>query len=346
MRNKFIAKVCLKAYRMHLKRLSKGKRDVLRCLLGDKSYFKLRSWMDILSVTPKYTAVPQKGALKSITMVFNGDVYNVGLADRLRAVTSVYYWCKNNGIDFKLFFSSPFNLSDYLAPNEYNWETESEKLDRDRACPKALISYSVLFGEKKNIEFHREYLDSLLTCGYAHIHLYSNTFCYDAYFNACYHELFRPVEQLQSELDGFQKEIGDSYVSVSFRFTQLLGDLKDTFGTVLPPEERKALIQKCKDSIAPLLDENGVKIALVTSDSKSFLDEISGLPYVYLIPGSVGHIRNKVSEEQIRKTFWDMLMISRAKKAYMVRTPQMYRSGFAKHAALIGDIPFEEVVLD
>ena len=326
--------------------LSKGRRDVLHGFLGDRRYFKLRSKLNTLFVSHHYSDAPSKGSLKSIVLIFNGEVFNVGLADRLRSITSVYYWCKKNDIGFKVLFSSPFTLSDYLVPNQFNWEMDSDQFTYRGVCPKVLTSYSVLFGEQKNIEFHREYMDDLLTCGYERIHLYSNTLCYDEHFYECYRELFTPTKQLQTELDGFQKQIGEPFISISFRFTELLGDLKDTFGSPLPADEKKALIQKCKESIAPIIDKNGVNKALVTSDSKTFLAEISDLPSVYLIPGSVGHIRNKVTEEQIRKTFWDMLMISRAQKAYMVRTPQMYRSNFAKHAAFMGNIPFEELVLE
>lgn len=84
---------------------------------------------------------------------------------------------------------------------------------------------------------------------------------------------------------------------------------------------------------------------LITSDSETFLAEVSSLPYVYLLPGKVGHIANSTSKEVIKKTFWDMFMISRSLKAYMVRTKQMYKSGFAKRAAMIGNIEFEEVLI-
>ena len=345
MRNPFVVKALSTIYWMHRQRLSKGKPNILHSLLGNNLYFKLRCNLDILPAVSKYDRVSQKGSLKSITLVFNGEVYNGGLTDKLQAIASVYFWCKQNHIDFKVYFSSPFLLTDYLSPHSFNWNTDSDTLDYDGACPKALFSYRIYFGEKKNEALHRKSLDELMKCGKEKIHLYSNTSCYDEHYAECFNELFVPVQPLETELAVFQEQIGEPFVSISFRFTQLLGDLKDTFGTVLPLAERKALIQKCKESIAPILNENHVKKALVTSDSKTFLEEIAILPYVYIIPGSVGHVGNKCTEEQIRKTFWDMLMISRARKAYMVRTPQMYRSGFAKHAALIGNIPYEEVIL-
>ena len=335
----------LNAYRNYKRSLERGRPDFLHGLLGDRLYFKLRCCLDILPVAKKYHS-PTMGPLKSVTLVFNGEISNVGLADRLRAITSVYYWCKQRRIDFKVHFSHPFALSDYLLPNEYDWKTESGVLDYQGAAPMALLSYARFLGDEKNKELHRETLNGLPECGYERIHLYSNTFCYDEHFRACFQELFVPEKGLLAELDVLQKPLGDRFVSFSFRFTRLLGDLKDTVGTTLPDDERKRLVEKCKGSIAPVLAKTGLKMALVTSDSKAFLEAVSDLPYVYVIPGLPGHIRNQVTGEQARKLFLDMLMISRAQTAFMVRTPQMYRSGFAKHAAMIGNVPFSEIVLD
>ena len=315
----------------------------LLSLFGKKFHFKILNWSQILPIKYKYNC-PNKGNLKRITLVFNGDVCNAGLADRLRSITSVYHWCKLNGVQMKILFDQPFCLSNYLEPNQVDW-LEAEGLEYSGAYPKALISFATTFGEKLNTCFHREYLDDLFHLGYEHIHLYTNTYCYDDYFKICFDELFKIDIRLDNELSDLQKNIGGKYITASFRFTQLLGDLKDTYGTPLSEKDRKTLILKCKESIVQIIKLNNVDRCVVTSDSISFLEEISNLPYVYLLPGSVGHISNDVTDEQVRKTFWDMFMISRAEKAYMVRTPIMYRSGFAKRAAMISGIPFEEFVI-
>ena len=334
----------LRSYHRYKHRLWCGKRDYLHGILGDRLYYRLRCWLDILPVLGRY---PDKGVfypcLKSVVLVFNGDVLSVGLADRLRAICSVYYWCKKNQITFKVHFTHPFKLSDYLLPNQYDWETGSDELDCRRAFPKAMLSYSII---KSEPSLHRASLDAFLTGGHETIHLYSNTRCHDDFFHACFHELFRPSKRLEEELDGFLKQVGQPYISVSFRFAQLLGDLKDTFGRALPAEERFVLIDRCKRCIKKVVEGNAVKVALVTSDSQTFLNQLSDLPCVYIVPGSVGHIRNRVTEEQVRKTFWDLFMISHARKAYIIRTAQMYRSDFSRRGALIGHIPFEEIILD
>ncbi len=280
--------------------------------------------------------------------MFDGNVYNTGLTDKLRAITSVYYWTKKNGYDFIIFFNYPFDLQEFLIPNCYKWDENKNSIvySKKDAVPKALISYNGIFGEKKNVELHKYYLDSLAKEGEKQIHLYTNTYCYDEYFRECFHELFKPSLELKKELDFFSKEIGNSYITISFRFAQLLGDLKDTFGKPLPQNEKTELILKCKEAILPILKKNpNASKVLVTSDSETFLAEVSSLPYVYLLPGKIGHTANNISKDEVKKTFWDMFMISKSLKAYMVRTKQMYKSGFAKRAAMIGNIEFEEVMI-
>ena len=58
---------------------------------------------------------------KVLYFVFEPHRNHPGLADRLKAVISLYNLAKANGYDFKFYFKTPFALSDYLMP-KYNWE--------------------------------------------------------------------------------------------------------------------------------------------------------------------------------------------------------------------------------
>lgn len=60
--------------------------------------------------------------------VFEPHRSHSGLADRLKAVISLYNLAKANGYDFKLYFKTPFALSDYLMP-KYNWEMSLSDLE-------------------------------------------------------------------------------------------------------------------------------------------------------------------------------------------------------------------------
>ena len=53
----------------------------------------------------------------------DGKIRHGGLADRLYGILCTYSYCKSCGIDFKLYFVSPFNLSLLLQPNSYDWRT-------------------------------------------------------------------------------------------------------------------------------------------------------------------------------------------------------------------------------
>ena len=55
-------------------------------------------------------------------------IYNPGLADKLRGILSIYSLCKEKHIDFKINWTYPFELTEYLLPNKINWIIEQEKI--------------------------------------------------------------------------------------------------------------------------------------------------------------------------------------------------------------------------
>lgn len=321
---------------------------LLRRILGDERHFIMTNRLVHESrLWGRYSLFHKKyNGMKTVVLFYDGSFSSPGLADMLRAICSVYQWCKTKDLSFKLFCRKPFNMSDYLVPNEYDWSIDAKDLDYSNSKPYAIFLYNKFYGEEKQEMLQKYCLNRILKCQYKQLHIYTNLCCYDAFFSNNFHELFKVEDELERELIAFQKEIGYEYITISFRFTQLLGDLKDSFAEPLPDNEKQQLIIDCIDSIKPIIDKNNVSITIVTSDSKTFLKEVTKLPYVYLLPGEPDHINNSDrSKGAVRKAFWDTMMISRAKKAYMVRTPFMYTSGFAQRAAMIGNIPFEEIVI-
>ena len=335
-------------YTKCIKRIDSPVSVFLRKVIGNEKHFRMTNRLvheSRLLSRYSFSRDRYKGK-KTVVLFYDGTFSSPGLADMLRAICSVYQWCKEKDLNFKLYCSKPFRMSDYLVPNEYDWTINTEDIDYSNSKPYAIFSYNKFYGEKKQEELQKYSLDRILNFQTEQIHLYTNLCCYDNYFFNNFHGLFKIEKKLEQELLLFQKEIGSEYITISFRFTQLLGDLKDTFAEPLPEEEKTKLIKKCIDSIKPIIDKNKVAKTIVTSDSKTFLQEVAKLPYVYLLPGEPDHINNSgLSDNIVRKTFWDTMMISRARKAYMVRTPIMYTSGFAKRAAMIGNVPFEEIVI-
>ena len=85
---------------------------------------------------------------------------------------------------------------------------------------------------------------------------------------------------------------------------------------------------------------------LLTSDSTRFLKYAAErLDFVYYIPGDVVHIdyQDATSDDINMKLFVDMLMISRAERAFLLQTDGMYNSGFPRRAAQITGIPFSHL---
>ena len=179
------------------------------------------------------------------------------------------------------------------------------------------------------------------------VHVYTNLFLdYTARdFGKIFSELFKPSVRLQKQIDLHMERLDGRYISISFRFTTLLGDFEDCTGSPLPEEERAALIEKCVTAIAEIRAKAPMhKHVLVTADSPTFLKRVKGLPDVYVVQGQVGHIDYQHSDAVNMKTFLDFFLISKAEKVYLARTGQMYRSAFAKTASLVENKPFEEYV--
>ena len=86
---------------------------------------------------------------------------------------------------------------------------------------------------------------------------------------------------------------------------------------------------------------------LVTSDSVTFLERVSSLDGVHVIPGKVVHVGSKGGEkyETYLKSFVDFYTLAGSEKIYGLATVEMYKSEFPMYAAKVNDIPFERIML-
>ena len=66
-----------------------------------------------------------------VFMVDDSGFYTGGLADRFKGAVSAYAWCLCNGIDFKIRYTFPFELSDYLLPAEHDWVLKPNEFSRN-----------------------------------------------------------------------------------------------------------------------------------------------------------------------------------------------------------------------
>lgn len=284
-----------------------------------------------------------------IYMVQPETTFSGGLSDRLRGITSIYGECKRKNLPFKIVFE-PLHLQDYLVPNQYDWQIEAKNIcwDLKKVYPCTLLTYNNNLENSAQINAQKKILQYYLNKSYKQIHIYSNMAIADNDFSVLFNELFRPSERLQNQIDYHLNKLGGEkkYISLTFRFRQLLGDFKEG-GYILPESEREAYILKCIKGVVELHLRYPTERILVTSDSKMFLDRLCHLEYVYVIPGKVVHMgfTFDASQDTYIKSFIDYFMLSNAKKVFQMTDKLLFRSGFPKRAAMLTNAPYEEIEL-
>ena len=267
-----------------------------------------------------------------------------GFADRLRGMISCYAYAKAIGVPFRIEHISPFELNDYLVPNDYDWRLQAGEKSMN------LLYANPVFFLCHEIGYHS--LRFLRICKRRQHHLFTNSdyikdinnkYHRGFRFNELFHELFKPSPSLDKVLDTHRAKLGtEGYISISFRFMQLMGDFKDCKGDVLSEKERRMLLDKSLSVVHQLYQKEKKRI-LVTSDSQSFIDEVIQYPFVYVAPGKIGHIGYAQGTDVYEKMFVDFFLISQAEHVYMAFSGKMYRSNFAKTAALSTGVPYDEM---
>lgn len=283
---------------------------------------------------------------KWIIYMADGKMLHGGLSDRLCGILSMYTYAKKHGYEFKILFVSPYKLTDILQPNQYNWTIDPKDISYNAkdAYPIYLSVYSK--NHSKVVKHIDSYLDKL---DVKQVHVYSNARYFDVEkVPQLFKELFVPCELLQTALDTHLNVLKDDYVSLTFRFQQLLGDFKEGNFAVLDSElEKERLVSKCLRVVECLYQKENVKRILVTSDSKTFLERVSHIDYVYVVSGEIRHMDftdGKTVDISIdMKSYVDMFMIANARAVYLCNMPPLYRSGFPETSSYIYGKPYYEI---
>jgi len=265
-----------------------------------------------------------------------------GLSDRFRGIVSVYSMCKKMGLKFKVHFDG-MDLSDYLDVADYDWRISDDEIcyDIDKVYPCTVLTYHSNLNDKLQKWVQNWFLRRFLNKDYSQIHVYTNMATVEDEYGRLFRELFKPNVELQGLIDYHKEQLGDEYDAMVFRMMQLFGDFVDD-GETLAGEAREVYMNRCLNFVRQHVVE-GRKL-LVTSDSKSFLDEASKIEGVYVIPGEVVHIAFKFDAEKktYMKSFVDYYTLAEAKCVTLVRDKKMYHSGFAKRAALLNGAEYRE----
>lgn len=298
-----------------------------------KGLFYTHTWYKRRTLTYNPTAVA----------VIDGKLYSGGMTDRFIGIISLYAWCKKNHRSFRIQYTSPFNLSDYLQPALYNWIPNEQ--DYVRSSKTSFVVYGV--GEK-HVDKRLNRIDSK-----KQIHYYGNRdFLQNPDFTnydwgCLFKELFKPSENLKKHIDLIKENLPSTYFSIVFRFQNLLDDFQEyNFKSLATTEEKERLISQCLQSITELAFKEKGMDCLVTSDSITFLKRAKMIHNVHVIPGSLIHMGSDSNGtyEQYEKSFLDFFMLSQSIKIYNVVLGRMYSSGFPKYAAKINNIPFERII--
>lgn len=265
-----------------------------------------------------------------------------GFADRLRGMISSYAYAKSINRPFKIDHVEPFLLYRFFEPNKVNWILNNgEKVEN---FPFSLPVIVMDYERGERVPFIPRFLQIHFYTNVDFIARINNHFKTNFLYHQLFKELFTPSKYLLESLRPYLSFVEKGYISISFRFMQLMGDLKDVRGNVLTVKEREVLISKCLGFVEYLHKRYPVyEYVLITTDSKNFIERVADLPYVFTLPGEIGHIGHMKSEAIFLKTFQDFYMISQAKKAFLGYTGEMYKSKFAQEAAKTTGIPFEAI---
>lgn len=278
----------------------------------------------------------------SIIFMIDGRSIHGGLSDRLRGLCSIYEFCKKKQIPFYINAVYPFKLQDYLEPNIVKWQISPCQISYNpqNAIPICINDYQL------PTIIHSLYLNKIAKIK-KQIHIYSNTNFNDSYYSLNFNDLFQPSHKLQQAINNNLSKINQPYISIVFRFQQLLGDFKEVGYKILPHDKRIILINKCIEKVKEIHNiYYKDKQILVTSDSITFLNEINKLDFITIISGKVVHMdhTSDAPYEVYMKSFIDMFMLSKSEKILLFQTDDMYHSGFAKRAAMINNTPYEEII--
>lgn len=277
-----------------------------------------------------------------IISCIDGRTTTAGFADRIRGMISCYAYAKAINVPFRIEHIVPFDLFEYLVPNNYDWQlkTGEKSYNLLYSNPIVLDQYTVDYRSMRLFRLNKGRQHHIFTNA-SYIKEINEKYNKDYKFNELYQELFKPSLALEKKINDQKIKKGE-YISISFRFMQLMGDFKDIYGDILSEEEKNDLVNRSL-SIVKSLHEKEQKTILVTSDSQTFIDAVSKLYYVYVIPGKIGHIGWTEGDEVYEKVLLDFYMISQATHVYMAHSGKMYRSNFAKTAAKTTNAPYDEI---
>lgn len=281
----------------------------------------------------------RKAHSTSIICVIDKRKKHPGLVDRFKTIISAYYIAKQNNKPFKILFSDPVNLLDYLVPGEYDWRCTQNDLQF------SLISSRILTYSPNKLSQLNPSLQYHVYDGGNCLPNLSSNMGSAKLWGELFQELFKPSNLLSKELENVGKA-EDSYIAVHLRFVNLLGAFEANKQHItLENEERESLVKKCLETIQKLRNKTKMPV-MVFSDNNTFLDKAALEEGVLIIDGRIEHISFLKDKNSMMKIFLDFYLLSKAKEVYSIIYPKMYRSAFPAYAAWSNNKLFYRVEFD
>lgn len=286
-----------------------------------------------------------------LVMMVDGREWHGGLCDRFKGIVTTYACYKALNIDnlrYKIFYTFPFDLHDFLVPDKYDWSIAPNDITdnfwdvtvkKNVGCTN-LKSYTKLNWQNKthhqmHITANRDLIANINS-------KYNTHFDWGTLFK----ELFKPTTGLQSLISQHKANIGKEYISVAFRMQNIFGDFKEYDEPTLSADKQNEIKEKCFSFLKDLTHKTNMPV-LVTSDSSSFLSYINGTPDIYAMQGEAAHVDQHeiATHNKYLKSFLDFYMLAGGVKVYAPYTEEMYISGFSEYAAKLNNVEFIRIKL-
>jgi hypothetical protein len=243
-------------------------------MLEKRFFWKTKKYLSIYYNNLNDLPTNQK---KILVYMLDGRAYSGGISDILKGILSMYQFSKEIEFDFRINFCYPYNLSDYLEPNLYNWFISDNEIsyNSNYSLPLWIYSSYSKFGKscEFEIEFQRKILQKFFKKNKSKLqfHIYTNSeWIKGAEYSTLFNELFKPSKTVQDTLNYHKRYLSSDYISMTFRFQQLLGDFENMdFKNDIANDILTLLIEKfeLKDGLFPSHGE--IQLRAILGDFKN-----------------------------------------------------------------------------
>ncbi|MFR9650543.1 MAG: hypothetical protein SNG35_00770, partial [Rikenellaceae bacterium] len=273
----------------------------------------------------------------------DGRIQHGGLADRFYGAICTYALCKIFDTPFKLYYKYPFELSEFLEVNTYNWRIDESQIvyNTRNSCPVVLLGDTEWYIKAKHYIKYKSQSKQ--------IHLYANVRKLDeinqlynvAYTYAeLYNELFKPSERLLKSLFVAYEKLPPIYNSMCFRFQNAFGDFKEREFKELPKDEQQQLLIKVHKDIREFVNKYQLPV-VITADSHLFLNSLKNIDGVYTINRGLGNVHmdyiGNSSIDIYEQPFIDYHCLGKGEEIFCYKGKYNVISGFAFFAATLSN---------